>query len=170
MLRFVKPSLEYEKTIKNYRSAFLKNNEKIHGGCALDKYDNIDEWIEFTKFMQTEKAEKLGCVPSETYLCIRAEDNKMVGIVNIRKYLNDSIKVYGGHIGYSVLPDERKKGYATQILSMALEKCRTLGLNSVLVTCDKDNTASQKVIIKNGGKLENIIERTKRFWIDLEEL
>ena len=69
-------------------------------------------------------------------------------------------------------PSERRKGYATQMLGLALEECRKIGIKKVLMVCDKDNIGSAKSIIRNGGILENeVIENGKikqRYWIDLE--
>lgn len=79
----------------------------------------------------------------------------------------------GGHIGDGIRPSERRKGYATAMLRLALEKCRALGIRRVLMTCDKDNIGSAKSIIKNGGILENEVMNEdgvleQRYWIDLD--
>jgi predicted acetyltransferase len=77
----------------------------------------------------------------------------------------------GGHIGYGIRPSERRKGYATQILSLALEKTKVLGINKVLVVCDTNNIGSRKTIISNGGVPDkDYIEQDgniiSRFWIE----
>ncbi len=114
-----------------------------------------------------------GKVPA-TLLCLfRKGDNKILGAVHIRHELNEHLLLHGGNIGYGIAPPERKKGYATKMLSMALDYCRSLKLEKVLVTCDKDNIGSAKTIQKNGGILEDkfISERdekiTQRYWIKL---
>jgi predicted acetyltransferase len=101
-------------------------------------------------------------------------NEKIVGRVSIRHELNDFLFKRGGHIGYSVSPFERKKGYATEMLKLTLVYCRTnLGLKKVLITCDDDNIPSWKIIEKCGGKLENKTADEKdgtlfrRYWIDL---
>ena len=95
----------------------------------------------------------------------------MVGAVNIRHDLNDYLLKYGGHIGDGIRPSERRKGYATEMIRLALEECRKLGLTRVLVTCDKNNIGSAKSIIRNGGILENeVLEKgviKQRYWIAL---
>ncbi|MPM89903.1 hypothetical protein SDC9_137018 [bioreactor metagenome] len=100
------------------------------------------------------------------------EDNKRIlGAINIRHYLNDYLLNYGGHIGYGIRPSERKKGYASLMLSLALSVAKELGINKALITCDKDNLGSARTIMKNGGVLENEVaegERiTQRYWIEL---
>jgi predicted acetyltransferase len=87
--------------------------------------------------------------------------------------LNKFLFNEGGHIGYSIRPTEREKGYGTLILNLGLEKCRELNLKKILLTCDKTNIASGKVIQNNGGMLENELyseafsEMIQRYWIEL---
>lgn len=110
-------------------------------------------------------------VPHSTLWLVNEED-KIVGTANIRHRLNQKLLNSGGHIGYGIRPSERRKGYATILLSFALQQTRMLGLDKVLVVCDKGNIGSERTIIKNGGQLEsenvedngNIIGR---FWIQL---
>jgi predicted acetyltransferase len=100
--------------------------------------------------------------------------SRIVGRVSIRHSLNDYLHRVGGHIGYVVVPEFRRRGYATAILRRALpiarEKC---GVRRVLVTCDDDNIGSIRAIEKNGGRLENVVEGPdldrprRRYWIDL---
>lgn len=94
----------------------------------------------------------------------------MVGAVNIRHDLNDYLLKYGGHIGDGIRPSERRKGYATEMIRLALEECRKLGLTRVLMTCDKNNIGSAKSIIRNGGILENEVWENdsvkQRYWIN----
>jgi len=88
------------------------------------------------------------------------------------KEISDYLLNFGGHIGYSVRKSERLKGYATEMLALGLIECKELNINKVLITCDKDNVASAKTIIANGGKLENEIlegnRTTQRYWISLD--
>ena len=92
-------------------------------------------------------------------------------MIDIRHRLNEYLLQFGGNIGYSVRPSQRRKGYATEMLALALEECRKLGLDRALVTCDKTNIGSAKTIQKNGGILENeVLEGdriTQRYWIAL---
>ena len=87
--------------------------------------------------------------------------------------LTDALKREGGHIGYGIRPKERGKGYGTILLSKTLEKAKDLGLERVLLTCDKSNIASARVIIKNEGKFdsEEFLEEKgayfQRYWIDV---
>jgi len=112
-------------------------------------------------------------VPASKYFFIRMSDEKIVGMINIRNKLNEFLLNEGGHIGYCIRPTERKRGYATLMLKLGLQKCRELNLNKVLITCDKINVASSKVIQNNNGILENEIyndtfsQMIQRYWISL---
>ena len=98
---------------------------------------------------------------------------RIVGRVSIRHELNDFLLRFGGHIGYVVVPEFRRRGYATRILRQSIEIAhRSLGIPRILVTCDDDNTGSIRTIEKNGGLLENVvagpdlIKPKRRYWID----
>lgn len=112
-------------------------------------------------------------VTASTYLARRKEDCKIVGIIDIRHYLNNYLLLYGGHIGYSIRKSERRKGYAKEMLGLALKKCESLGIDKVLITCDKENPASARTILANGGVLENEImhedKLMQRYWIQLKK-
>ena len=114
---------------------------------------------------------KEGKVPDSVFFLLDKERNILLGAVNIRHYLNDHLLKYGGHIGDGIRPSERGKGYATEMIRLALTECRKLGIGKVLMVCDKCNVASARTIVKNGGVLENEItddngEIVQRYWID----
>lgn len=100
------------------------------------------------------------------------KDRKVLGAVNIRHYLTPSLLEIGGHIGYGIRPSERRKGYATKILSLALIKAKEMGIDRALLTCDKDNIGSAKTMINNGGILDSeaIVNgmEIQRYWIDIK--
>jgi predicted acetyltransferase len=96
-----------------------------------------------------------GVVPSSTYWAYDDETDKIVGAANIRHCLNDVLLKTWGNVGYGVRPGERRRGYATAILRLALEKCRELAMDRVLLACYEGNAGSIKTIEKNGGVLEN---------------
>ena len=96
----------------------------------------------------------------------------IVGRVSIRHALNPYLEQVGGHIGYVVVPECRRRGYATEILRQSLQIARDiLNLPRVLVTCDDDNVGSIRTIENNGGVLENVVSgldggtAKRRYWI-----
>ncbi|MBU1355844.1 MAG: GNAT family N-acetyltransferase [Candidatus Edwardsbacteria bacterium] len=103
------------------------------------------------------------------------EDNVLIGNSRLRLSLNEYLLNIGGHIGFDVSPEHRRKGYATEILRLTLNEARKNGTHRVLVTCNEGNLPSRKVIENNGGILENIViedsteKNILRFWINLNE-
>ena len=166
-IKLVLPTKEHEEQVMDYKKEFELNGDALHGSAGLLRANSYDEWLRGLSIKTTQS----GLVKSSQYLAIRISDKKIVGMINIRHSLNDYLLQFGGHIGYSVRKSERRKGYATAMLWLALEKCKELGLEKVLVTCNKDNIASAKTITGNDGILENEVpegERiTQRYWIEL---
>ncbi|AVQ25951.1 GNAT family N-acetyltransferase [Fusobacterium periodonticum] len=168
----VKPDLSYADEIIKYKEESLAESPIINGSAGLDRFSSIEIWFEELKKRSCEDTVPKGLVPSSTYLGVREKDNYIVGMIDIRHYLNEYLTQVGGHIGYGVRKTERNKGYAKQMLKLALEKCKELKIKKVLITCDEDNIASEKVILSANAKLEDIRnidgENKKRFWIDLQ--
>ncbi|NLO48871.1 MAG: GNAT family N-acetyltransferase [Clostridiales bacterium] len=94
-----------------------------------------------------------GHVPSTTYV-LKDDSGRLYGIVSFRHRLTDMLRLFGGHIGYGIRPSERRKGFGTKQLRLALLKVIEFGLTKVLLTCDADNPASAGVIENNGGVLQ----------------
>ena len=121
--------------------------------------------------LDTKEDNENGWVPDTTLFCLDKDRNILVGAVNIRHYLNDALLKTGGHIGDGVRPSERRKGYATAMIALALDECKKLGIDKVLICCNKENIGSAKSIINNGGILENEIEVDghieQHYWIQL---
>lgn len=168
-IKLVLPTKEYGKQVLDYKKEFQLNNDKMHGTAGLKKYNNFEEWYSANKENSNEETVREGLVSSTTYLAVTIDNNKLVGMVNIRHRLNDEFLQFGGHIGYSVRRSERRKGYGKEMLSLALKKCIERNIMNVLITCDKDNITSAKTIISNGGILENEVIRgekvLQRYWI-----
>ena len=146
-------------------------NHTNHSPWAIFKND----YHEFGYYLENLelKEPKEGKVPDSVFFLLDVDRNILLGAVNIRHYLNDYLLKYAGHIGDGIRPSERGKGYATEMIRLALFECRKLGIHKVLMVCDKSNIASRKSIIKNGGILENEFlddkgEVQQRFWIELE--
>lgn len=166
--KLVKLDDTYKTLLYEMMDEWCSSGEKIVP-YAIRKRDYHD-WENYKNSLE-EKDDSRGLVPDSTYFCLDISRDIFVGAVNIRHYLNDSLLKNGGHIGDGVRPSERRKGIATIMIGLALDKCRELGLNRILMVCDKDNIASAKSIQNNDGILENeinvdgVIEQ--RYWIEL---
>lgn len=153
-----------------YRKEFLTIDSRMDGTCALNEYDDFDAWLANVRRYSSPETTPAGKVPSTQYLALD-ENEHLVGMVNLRHCLNDYLLEFGGHIGYSVRPADRKNGYAIQMLKLALDEAKTLGIDRVRIACDRYNIASAKTIQANGGVLDG--ERydpqdstlTQRYWI-----
>ncbi|MDR3318767.1 MAG: GNAT family N-acetyltransferase [Clostridiales bacterium] len=144
----------------------------LHGASLLEKTDTYDDWLIHLEKTNNPQTTDPNWVTASTFFAVERVDKKIVGIIDIRHYLNDFLKGYGGHIGYGVRPSERRKGYATEILRLGLEYCNTINLTHIMLACYKDNTASVKTIVNNGGKFEKEFEYTdgktvQVYWITL---
>lgn len=171
-LELIRPNMEYKYQIIEMMDEWSSTGERIvpYAIRRID-YHNFDEYIyEFNQEINGPIRE--GFVRNTTYFAYQASTDKIIGAVNIRHTLNEELLKAGGHIGDGVRPSERRKGYATEMICLALNKCRELEINRVMMSCDKDNIGSAKSIIKNGGKLERefmneegVMEQI--YWIDL---
>lgn len=149
ILRF--PTLEDKEAWIEYYSEFLENNNNSDP-LNYSKYKNYEDFLigigkEECLIRTTSKT-----IPTSSYLLIK--ENRIIGHIFIHHYIDlDVLRDYEGHIGYGIRPSKRNNGYGTKMLSLALEKCRDLSLEEVLISCDKENIPSSKVIEKNNGKL-----------------
>ncbi len=149
--------------------ADIEANHTNHSPWAIFRSD-FHDFENYLAQLENEETED-GLVPETTLFCLDKDRNIFVGAVNIRHYLNESLLLSGGHIGDGIRPGERRKGYATAMIALALQECKKLGIHRVLMCCDRDNIGSAKSIIRNGGVLENEVEIDghweQRYWIEL---
>lgn len=153
-IELIRPSMEYKRQIIEMMDEWSSTGEKIvpYSIRRID-YHNFDEYM-YAFDQEVNGPIREGFVRNTTYFVYQASSDKFVGAVNIRHTLNEELLKAGGHIGDGVRPSERRKGYATEMIRLALDKCRELNIDCVMMSCDKDNIGSSKSIIKNGGKLE----------------
>lgn len=170
-LMLVVPAEQHESALLEYKQEFVVSGESMDGDGGLFESDRYAHWLAAMRADKHPDTVRKGRVPATQFIGVRTNDNRVVGMLQIRHTLNEYLLRIGGHIGYSVRPSERRRGYAKRMLTLALEHCRLLGLDKVLITCDKNNPASAKTILANGGVLENKIDEghriTQRYWITL---
>jgi len=130
---------------------------------------NVSEYVPYTKEAAEGKNLPKGWVPNSTFWLI--VDGEFVGHGNIRHELNDWLSRIGGHIGYTIAPKHRRKGYGTKILELLLPEAARLGHEKVLMTCDEDNVGSRKIIERVGAEFEGGAEwegkQIRRYWLQV---
>lgn len=160
-ISLVEISVKYRQELWSFRQELLDSG--CQDCCGSLRRMDVDEWLNWAE------AQKLS--PSETTHYGAFCGEKMVGMVQ----LHHSLTQWTGHlgnVGYSVRPSERRKGFATAMLRQVLLLCRQQGMNRVLVCCRKENEASRRVIIKNGGQYDTTIsipeiEHLEQYWFQL---
>lgn len=152
-LRHEVPSIERKDEALQYIQEFLDYGSDINGVGGLDRYlDNYEEWLVKLEEdrVRVPSEEK---VPADTYFLVRENDNRIIGMINIRHCLNRNLRIIGGHICYSIRPTERQKGYNKVNLYLGLLRCQELGIDEVLMDCDAKNLGSAKTMQALGGKM-----------------
>lgn len=168
-IRLVKLSKEYKEQLNEMMDEWSSAGEKIVPyAIRKNDYHNFEYYLDNLEIT----GEIDGKVPDTTLFCLDEDRNIFVGAVNIRHYLTEEMLLNGGHIGDGIRPSERRKGYATAMIGLALQEAKKLGINRVLMVCDKNNIASAKSIMNNGGILENEVVvngiTEQRYWIDVD--
>ena len=173
MLILTKPDETMLDQIAAYRQAFLDSGDSMDGTGSLRRQEDPAQWLADNKLKEDPATVPENRVPATQFVGLDGEGGELVGMIQVRWYFNDYLRQFGGHIGYSVHPAHRKKGCAKEMLRQVLPKCRELGLDKVLVTCDDINEASRRTILANGGVYESTVYEPdenihlERYWIAL---
>lgn len=150
----VKPNLELKEKALNYRKEHFQHGETIiYGSELFDKTESYEEWLSSVTLNTNPETVNENWVVTDTFFAIRKSDDKIIGIIDLRHTLNEFLKDLG-NCGYSVRPSERKKGYATEMLHQLLQVAKKTEMKELLISVEKENIASRKVIQKNGGEYE----------------
>lgn len=171
MVSLVSPAVRFE---SSYRDALKEFDAEGRGEvlAALREHESFATLVRELDAQADGRDLPKGWVPQSTFWLVGPGD-AFIGKVEIRHHLTDALRLRGGHVGYAIRPTMRRRGYGTAVLSIVLPNCLELGLDRIMVTCDATNDASQKIIIRNGGELEDVIHidgravPTMRFWIDV---
>ena len=174
-----RPSLARKADIVDFLDEFVAYGSQIHGAGSLDKiYEgySFEQALERCLSMEDAAyAKSVGRCPGKTFLLVRAQDRRIVGSINVRWELNEAMLQFGGHIGYSIRPTQRRKGYNKLNLYLGLKEAQKAGLDRVMIGCAADNLGSDRTIRALGGVLERQGvdpwdgELSNVYWIDVAD-
>ena len=162
-----RPTLTDKETVLDMMAEFEQTQSAHDGGFWDAEIFSYENWLEtnLNKEMGINLPENR--VPSIQFVLFD-ESGHALGFLNLRLRLNEGLLNYAGHIGYSIRPSERGKGYAKEALHQGLKIAKEKNIKRALVTCSTENPASRAVILANGGQLEDVRNGTERYWIELE--
>lgn len=168
MIRFVLPTEASREDVLAFYREFAAAGKTCIG---FGGYEDFDTWLAGMRNRHTGRNLPEGYVREDFYLCY--DGDEMVGVFSLKFELTEFLLNYGGHVGYAVRPSRQNRGLATQMLRQGLRIAADSGFGRILCICDEDNYPSEKVILKNGGVLENRLYDAdeqvyvKRYWISL---
>ena len=153
MITLRRPAKEYEAKAKAFKQEFFDNGETtINGSELLDRMDSYDEWLQSVTDNTSPETVNPSWVVTDTYFAFD-DDDRIVGIIDLRHELNDCLKDFGNS-GYSVRPSDRRKGHATRMLGLIVQRAGEIGMKHLHLSVERSNEPSVKTITKNGGKYE----------------
>lgn len=162
-----RPTLADKATVLEMMAEFEQTQSAHDGGFWDAENFAYEEWLKNNQDHEMGINLPEGWVP-DIQLVAFSIDGQAVGFLNIRLCLNDFLLEEGGHIGYSIRPSKRGKGYAKEALRQGLQVAKGKNIKKALVTCSTENPASRAVILANGGELEDVRNGTERYWIDVD--
>jgi predicted acetyltransferase len=170
MLELIRPTAALEKDFFDMIAEFREKSEIfVYHDIALRSFQEY-----LTEMEKSEKGIDLetNYVPQTTFWLVQ-DQQTILGESRLRHALTPDLRLEGGHIGYAIRPSQRLKGYGTKILQLTMLEAKKMGFDTVMVTCDKDNIGSSKIIIANGGVLdgEGVSKRSsklvQRYWVPI---
>jgi len=170
-VKLVNPEKKHHEMVEDFIVEFFKYKSSFHGFDRLIETASYQDWLTYIEKQKNENQIEESRVAAESLFATSKEEDIIIGIVNIRYRLNEYLNNFGGHIGISIRPKYRNKGLGTEVLRLTLDRCKELNIEKVLITCNKSNQPSAKMIKKNGGVLAGeIIEEDgniiQRYWIE----
>lgn len=154
IIKLTPPLPKHREAAMELKDEFFDNGESVINGSALLDQMEYDAWLLNTRRNGSPHTVREDWVMASTFFAVRENDCRLIGTIDVRHHIqNDFLSKYGGHIGYSVRPSERRKGYGAKMLGLALSFAGRIGLKRIMLGCYSDNIASIKTIQKHGGFL-----------------
>ena len=173
-IKLILPSEEILDQVWAYRQECYEADSSMDGCGPLRYNESPEQWLADVRAYTDPATLPEGKVIATQFLSVRESDGRLVGMLQVRHYLNEYLRSFGGHIGYSVRPGERRRGYGKEQLRLCLAWCKqTLGLDKVLITCNTSNEGSRRTILSAGGVYENTAHEPdrdvelERYWVEL---
>ena len=172
-IKLIFPSEDYLDQVWAYCQECHEAGSSMDGCGPLRFNESVEQWLADVRSYTDPATVPEGKVQATQFLGVRESDGKVVGMIQVRHYFNEYLEKYAGHIGYSARPGERRKGYAREMLRLALPYCKSIGVDKVLIACEPDNPASRATILANGGVYEKTVHEPgedidlERYWITL---
>ena len=170
-MEIIELNVDHERALDSFRREFEQAGEEhIPGFLPMSEWtfeqtaNGLAAWARGDQLPE-------GWVACTTLFLV--DGGRILGVANLRHRLAGTLRAFGGHVGYSIRPSERGKGYATRLLEHIIDLARGMGIERLLITCDPENAASARVVEKCGGTFEDEIlfeplgRAVRRFWIDL---
>ena len=145
----------------------FEQTQSAHDGGFWDPENfSYEDWLESNQNQEMGINLPEGWVPAIQLVAFSGK-GQALGFLNLRLRLNNFLLEKGGHIGYSIRPSERGKGFAKETLRQGLQVAKEKNIKKALVTCSVNNPASRAVILANGGILEDVRNGVERYWIEV---
>ncbi|MEM9103866.1 MAG: GNAT family N-acetyltransferase [Pseudomonadota bacterium] len=154
-MRFIKPSMHFQESYNEYIQEL--GNEERYPFTMDFEYSDFHGLLQKLENFALGKDLPDGYVPSSTWWLVN-EDNGLIGVSNLRHYLNQKLEYCGGHIGLGIRPSFRGQGWGKRLMQLSIEKLASMGLSKIHIHCYKNNLTSAKTITSNGGILDSEIQ------------